>query len=69
METDTPSKKYILLAEDEEAYARVLIYKLTQEGFEVVHESNGERALQAARQRTPMIILLDIMIHSLRIFR
>lgn len=53
--------KYILIAEDEEAYSRVLKYKLEEEGFEIVVAINGAEALTAAHTKKPDLLLLDLI--------
>lgn len=53
--------KYILIAEDEEAYSRVLKYKLEEEGFEIVVAINGAEALTAAHAKKPDLLLLDLI--------
>lgn len=53
--------KYILIAEDEEAYARVLKYKLEEEGFKVATVINGGKALTAVHTKKPDLLLLDLI--------
>ncbi len=52
----------ILLVEDDEALARIVGDNLTFDGFEVEWATNSEAAIDAARHRTPDLILLDIML-------
>lgn len=54
-------KKYILVAEDETAYALVFARKLEREGFEVVVKNDGETALEAIFERKPHLIVLDLI--------
>lgn len=57
----TKKVKHILIAEDEEAYSRVLKYKLEEEGFTVQTAINGAEALKAAQNKKPDILLLDLI--------
>ncbi|MGB0757682.1 MAG: response regulator [Patescibacteria group bacterium] len=54
-------KKTILLVEDELQQMKVLSKKLIAEGYEVLHASNGEEAVNIALQDHPDLILLDII--------
>lgn len=51
----------ILLAEDDLILAELYTDRLRQEGFTVVHASNGEEALQFVEEYHPNLIILDIM--------
>jgi DNA-binding response OmpR family regulator len=51
----------ILLAEDDIILAELYTERLKQEGFNVVHASNGEDALKFVRDYPPALIILDIM--------
>ena len=55
------TKKKILLVEDDEALAAVYRSRLELEGFETLEVNNGERALSAAVEFKPDLILLDVM--------
>jgi DNA-binding response OmpR family regulator len=50
----------VLLIEDEEAIADLVRMYFEQEGFRLVHASDGERGLDAVRDRNPRVVLLDI---------
>lgn len=50
----------VLLIEDEDAIAELLRMYCEQEGFKLVHAANGERGLEAVRDRDPRAVLLDI---------
>jgi len=52
----------ILLIEDNEKLARGLQSNLEFEGYEVVAASDGATGLELARERTPDIIVLDLML-------
>jgi DNA-binding response OmpR family regulator len=51
----------ILLAEDDLILAELYTDRLKQEGFNVVHASNGEDALKFVEENRPALIILDIM--------
>ena len=51
----------ILLAEDDIILAELYTERLKQEGFNVVHASNGEDALKFINESRPSLIILDIM--------
>lgn len=57
----TKKVKHILIAEDEEAYSRVLKYKLEDEGFTVSTAINGVEALKGAQNKKPDLLLLDLI--------
>lgn len=52
----------LLLVEDEPKVADFVCSGLKSRGFEVVHERNGKRALEAARSEEFAAIVLDIML-------
>jgi len=52
----------ILVVEDDEAMAVALQDGFTYEGHEVVRASDGEEGLRMAREDTPEIIILDVML-------
>jgi DNA-binding response OmpR family regulator len=51
----------ILLAEDDIILSELYSDRLKQEGFNVVHASNGEDALRFVEEYHPSLIILDIM--------
>ena len=55
------TKRKILLVEDDEALAAVYRSRLELEGFETMEVNNGEKALSAAVEFKPDLILLDVM--------
>lgn len=57
---NTPAKKTLLLVEDDLALRKVLVEKLTDEGFTVIEASDGEEGLRVAYERHPALIILDI---------
>jgi two-component system phosphate regulon response regulator PhoB len=52
----------ILLIEDEQSIADVLVYNLRKEGFEIVWERDGRDGLKRAQTDVPDLILLDLML-------
>ncbi|MEZ4662103.1 MAG: response regulator transcription factor [Caldilineaceae bacterium] len=52
----------ILVVEDEAAIAETLEYNLARQGYTVFMSANGYSALQTARQETPDMVILDIML-------
>ena len=49
----------VMVIEDEEALALLLKYNLEKEGYEVVWEPRGNKALEAIEKHCPSVILLD----------
>ncbi|HAX81708.1 MAG TPA: DNA-binding response regulator [Actinobacteria bacterium] len=56
----TPNRGTVLLIEDEAAIADLLRLYCEQEGFRLIHAPNGERGLEALRERDPRAVLLDV---------
>lgn len=54
-------KPYIVIAEDEKAYGRVYINKLTQEGIEVKWVENGAEVIPTLLKRKPQLLVLDLI--------
>ena len=54
---------YVLVAEDDEISATILLHRLRKEGLEVVHHDNGRHAYEAALDRTPDLVILDTNFH------
>jgi DNA-binding response OmpR family regulator len=55
----------ILLVEDDESFREVLAYSLQREGYEVREARDGQEALTKAREDTPDLIVLDVMLPGL----
>lgn len=55
----------LLLIEDDEAIAELIVWHFAREGFSVRQTSDGEQALVLVEERVPDIVLLDWMIESL----
>lgn len=54
-----------MIVEDEEALAVLLKYNLETEGFQVITESRGSRAVAEIEQHHPSVIILDWMLPEL----
>lgn len=52
----------ILVVEDEPALQETLVYSLKKQGYQVQSALDGEKAIQAARDFQPDLIILDIML-------
>lgn len=55
----------VMIIEDEEALALVLKYNLEKEGFDVIWESRGNKAVAEIEKHCPSVILLDWMLPEL----
>jgi two-component system phosphate regulon response regulator PhoB len=55
----------LLLIEDDEAIAELIVWHFAREGYCVRQTSDGEQALILVEERAPDIVLLDWMIESL----
>src|SRR6185503_15100047 len=55
----------ILVIEDERDLQQVLAYNLRQAGHDVVTASGGQEGLRLARESTPDLVLLDLMLPDL----
>ncbi len=51
----------ILLVDDEPDIIEILTYNLSKEGYQVFSARNGEEALRRAKEITPHLIILDVM--------
>ncbi|MEG3071656.1 MAG: response regulator transcription factor [Candidatus Syntrophopropionicum ammoniitolerans] len=51
----------ILVVDDDPKILKILQHTLSKEGFRVTTAASGEEALQVARQMSPALVLLDIM--------
>jgi two-component system phosphate regulon response regulator PhoB len=56
------SGENILVVEDEEDILELVSYNLLKEGFQVAGANSGERALEAVKNRTPDLMILDLML-------
>lgn len=58
-------KHKIMLVEDEEALALLLKYNLEKEGYEVLWEARGGKAVAEVEKNMPSVIILDWMLPEL----
>src|ERR1035441_7863117 len=61
----TPRRQRILVVDDEPSIVDSVATSLRYEGFEVEQATNGRLALEAAQERTPDLIVLDVMLPDL----
>ena len=59
----------LLLIEDDEAIAELIVWHFAREGFSVRQTPDGEQALILVEERVPDIVLLDWMIEACRASR
>jgi two-component system response regulator RegX3 len=52
----------VLVVEDEEALVGAICYQLQREGFEAVSAVDGLRGLDLFRERSPALVILDLML-------
>jgi DNA-binding response OmpR family regulator len=50
----------VLLADDDPGLRRLIGTTLGNEDFDLLHATDGEEALQLARERRPEVVLLDV---------
>ncbi|MEF3279967.1 MAG: response regulator [Elusimicrobiota bacterium] len=62
MELAQPSEKLILIVDDDESIRDLLEFIIKKEGFKVEKCSNGKEALQKAKELSPDLIILDLML-------
>ena len=55
----------ILIVEDEENILEAIKYSLSKEGYEVYGASDGEIGLEKAKELSPNLVILDVMLPSL----
>lgn len=58
----TDSKIKIVIVEDDQFLAKVLMFRLEEEGFRVALAANGEVAIEIIKNENPAIILLDLLL-------
>ncbi|MDA1104292.1 MAG: response regulator [Gemmatimonadetes bacterium] len=58
---DSPrANRRVLVAEDDEISATILLHRLAKEGLDVVRYANGREAYEAALEETPALVILDV---------
>ena len=63
--TDSDSAPTILVADDEEDLRELVTYRLTRSGYKVIGAGDGLQALELAAERTPDLMVLDVMMPKL----
>ena len=56
------SKERILVVEDEEMTARLILYRLKGLGYDVEHEKDGVSGLESIKNTKPDLVVLDVML-------
>ena len=59
------NRKRILVADDEPDVLTLLSLNLRRAGFDVITAEDGERALKLAREESPALVILDLMMPGL----
>lgn len=59
-ETEEDTSARVLVAEDDEISATILLHRLEKEGLDVARFDNGQDAYEAALKETPDLVILDI---------
>lgn len=54
-------KKLVLVADDESHIREVVLFALSQAGFETIEASNGKQAVELFEQEQPQLIILDVL--------
>lgn len=54
-------KKSVLIVEDDQFFSGLVAQKLDQAGFEVLLAGGGEEALNVLKEKSPSLIILDLM--------
>jgi two-component system OmpR family response regulator len=62
---EQPQKRRILVVDDEPSIVDSVSTSLRYEGFDVEEATTGRKALAAAQERTPDLIVLDVMLPDL----
>jgi two-component system alkaline phosphatase synthesis response regulator PhoP len=57
--------KKILVIEDDPATSRLVDYSLRHEGYEVIRAFNGLEGLRKAKDESPDLVILDVMLPGL----
>jgi len=63
--TDADSTPTILVADDEEDLRELVTYRLSRSGYQVIGAGDGQEALELATERTPDLMVLDVMMPKL----
>ena len=61
MGDESEAGAYVLIVEDDDFLARLLLVELAATGYEVAHAPDGQAALELAFKRCPDLVLADVM--------
>jgi DNA-binding response OmpR family regulator len=62
MKNNHPSKKRVLIVDDDSDLLALVGFHVVRSGFEVIFAENGDQALEIAARERPDMVLLDIML-------
>ncbi|MCH7964856.1 MAG: hypothetical protein IH852_13060 [Bacteroidetes bacterium] len=62
MENSDTNKPKIIYAEDQESIARLVNFKLSKDGFDVILLNSGENVVEKVVEQKPVFILLKIIL-------
>lgn len=65
MQSPETAAKTVLVADDEQDIVEIVRFRLEHDGYRVLTASDGEAALQLAREEHPDLCLLDVMMPKL----
>lgn len=68
MKNEIKDKIRILVAEDEKAYSRALVFKLQKNGFDAESAGDGEEALSILAQKEFDLLILDLIMPKINGF-
>jgi DNA-binding response OmpR family regulator len=61
MSEETNGGPTVLVADDDDDVLELVAFRLERAGYEVITARDGEEALRAARENTPALAVLDVM--------
>ena len=62
MQKTSSSKPKIIYAEDQESIARLVEFKLSKEGYDIILLKSGENVVEKVLELKPVLVLLDLML-------
>jgi CheY-like chemotaxis protein len=57
--------KLILVADDDDDVRELVVFRLERAGYEVITATDGEQAVELARERRPDLCVIDVMMPRL----